>query len=156
MNQYPKYKVLISEMKRISRERVVPYGVYKISTYKTVDNAWKSLKGQDETIIFTTGVYEGNISALKLSVVTVDEFFKWFKPLVTNTSFLEDDTINNIPLYLLAKPFDGTGKHIYERFIKNNPLIQRMDRPYRVYKLRGIQHIQEIVFKKEILKRYYG
>jgi hypothetical protein len=156
MNQVPKYKLLISESKRVSRIDVVPYGVYKISTYKTAKDAWKVLRGQDETLIFVTGIYENKVNALKLSVIDSTVFFEWFKRFVSNTSILENDIITNVPLYALASPMDVTGKRIYDGYIRDNALIKRLDNPYRVYNLHGIQYIQEVTFKKEVLKRYYG
>lgn len=156
MNQYPKYKLLISETKRIARRDIVPYGVYRISTYKTAKDAWKVLRGQEETIIFVTGIHDGKVNALKLSVIDVASFFNWFGTFVSNKDVLEFDYIDRVPLYLLAPPLDTTGKRIYESYIRDNPLIKRLDNPYRVYNIDGIQHIQEVIFKKEKLKEYYG
>jgi len=156
MNYSPQYRLLQEGSgTRIAKTDIKPYGVYKISTYKYADGQSGRLAGTEETIIFVTGVYKRKVSALKLSNIIPDFFFKWFKKLgIQNTSSLDRD--EPIGLYRIGKPYDIGGQRVYNAYVKSVPKFIGKGAAYRTYNLDGIQYATELFFNKETLKKYYG
>jgi len=156
MNYSPQYRLLQEGSgTRIAKTNIKPYGVYKISTYKYADGKSGRLAGTEETIIFVTGVYKRKVSALKLSNIIPDFFFKWFKKLgIQNTSSLDRD--EPIGLYRIGKPYDIGGQRVYNAYVKSVPKFIGKGAAYRTYNLDGIQYATELFFNKETLKKYYG
>ena len=156
MNYSPQYRLLQEGSgTRIAKTNIKPYGVYKISTYKYADGKSGRLAGTEETIIFVTGVYKRKVSALKLSNIIPDFFFKWFKKLgIQNTSSLDRD--EPIGLYRIGKPYDIGGQRVYNAYVKSVPKFIGKGAAYRTYNLDGIQYATELFSNKETLKKYYG
>jgi hypothetical protein len=156
MNYSPQYRLLQEGSgTRVSKTNIRPYGVYKISTYKYADGKSGRLAGTEETIIFVTGVYKRKVSALKLSNIIPDFFFKWFKRLgIQNKAALEGDEL--IGLYEIGKPYDIGGQRVYNAYVKSVSKFIGKGAAYRTYNLDGIQYASEIFFKKEQLNKYYG
>jgi len=156
MNYSPQYRLLQEGSgTRIAKTNIKPYGVYKISTYKYADGQSGRLAGTEETIIFVTGIYKRKVSALKLSNIIPDFFFKWFKKLgIQKTSSLDRD--EPIGLYRIGKPYDIGGQRVYNAYVKSVPKFIGKGAAYRTYNLDGIQYATELFFNKETLKKYYG
>lgn len=156
-NQAIKYKPLILEEKRVSRSAVQPYGVYRISTYKYADGNKETLTGTDSTIIFVTGIYEQKFSAIKLSSIKPEDFFKWFKKLENKAGkVLNEERTTNIGLYDMATPFDKGGDRVYNSYVKTGIELKKIENPYRTYNKAGIEYMSEVFFKKDLLEKYYG
>ena len=157
MNYAPKYRGLMDSGTRVSKGKIQPYGIYKISTYKYVDTGRTTLRGDGETLIFVTGIYDKKVSALKLSNIEPIKFLNWFKELATKggDSELLDSEQVKIGLYELATPMDKGGNKVYDSYIKNKPNFVAKGAAYRTYKISGIQHATEFTFKKPTLKQYY-
>jgi hypothetical protein len=156
-NQAIKYKPLILEEKRVSRSAVQPYGVYRISTYKYADGNKESLSGNDTTIIFVTGIYEQKFSAIKLSSIKPEDFFKWFKKLEDKANkVLNEQKTTNVGLYDIATVYDRGGDRIYNSYVKTGIELKKIENPYRTYNKDGIQYMSEVFFKKNVLEEYYG
>jgi len=160
MNHSPKYRLIQEGVgTRVPKNNIRPYGVYKISTYKYADGNKERLAGSDETIIFVTGIYKKKVSALKLSELLPDYFFKWFTKLISpdETARIRESFVppTSIPLYLIGDVFDDGGNRIYNGYIKNDKKFVRKGGAYRTYNLEGIQYSTEIVFKLDFLKKYY-
>ena len=158
MNHSSKYRLLQDGVgKRIPKNNIQPYGVYKISTYKYADGNKERLAGSEETIIFVTGIYQKKVSALKLSNIPPANFFKWFKKLTKNDSVVKRVLESSqIGLYDLGDVFDTGGNRIYDGYIKNNRDFVAKGAAYRTYNMDGIQYSTEIFFKQDTLKQYYG
>ena len=158
MNYSPQYRLLQEGSgTRIAKTNIKPYGVYKISTYKYADGQSGRLAGTEETIIFVTGVYKRKVSALKLSNILPDRFFKWFKKVgVSNKAPLERPEEQKVALYELGKVYDIGGMRIYNGYIKNKREFSDKGAAYRTYNLDGIQYAAEIFFNRETLNKYYG
>ena len=157
MNHSSKYRLLQDGVgKRIPKNNIQPYGVYKISTYKYADGNKERLAGSEETIIFVTGIYQKKVSALKLSNIPPANFFKWFKKLTKNDSVVKRVLESSqIGLYDLGDVFDTGGNRIYDGYIKNNRDFVAKGAAYRTYNMDGIQYSTEIFFKQDTLKQYY-
>ena len=157
MNYAPKYRGLMDSGVRVAKGDIQPYGIYKISTYKYVDKGRTGLRGEDETLIFVTGVYQRKVSALKLSNIEPVKFLNWFKKLSKgdDESLFEGDR-TKIPLYEFTTPMDTGGNRVYDSYIKNNKDFVAKGAAYRTYKLDGIQYATEFYLKNNILKQYYG
>jgi len=157
MNYAPKYRGLMDSGVRVAKGDIQPYGIYKISTYKYVDKGRTGLRGEDETLIFVTGIYERKVSALKLSNIPPIKFLNWFKELAKkgdDTDVFESEQ-TRIALYELAIPMDKGGNKVYDSYIKNKPDFVAKGAAYRTYKLDGIQHATEFTLTKPTLKQYY-
>jgi hypothetical protein len=156
-NQSIKYKPLILQEKRVSRSAVKPYGVYRISTYKYADGNKETLSGNDSTIVFVTGIYEQKFSAIKLSSIKPEDFFKWFKKLEDKAAkVLNEERTTNIALYDMATIFDKGGERVYTSYVKTGIELKKLENPYRTYNKDGIQYMSEVFFKKDLLEKYYG
>ena len=157
MNYAPKYRGLMDSGTRVSKGKIKPYGIYKISTYKYVDTGRTTLRGDGETLIFVTGIYDKKVSALKLSNIEPTKFLNWLKALAKKSS--DSELLNseqvNIGLYELATPMDKGGNKLYDSYIKTKPKFVAKGAAYRTYKISGIQHATEFTFKKPTLKQYY-
>ena len=158
MNHSPKYRLIQEGTgKRVPKNNLQPYGVYKISTYKYADGNKERLAGSEETIIFVTGIYQKKVSALKLSNIPPANFFKWFKKLTKNDSVVKRVLESSqIGLYQLGDVFDSGGNRVYDGYIKNNRDFVAKGAAYRTYNIDGIQYSTEIFFKQDTLKQYYG
>lgn len=154
MNYSSQYRQYLDYGNRISKSNIQPYGIYKISTYKYVDEGRQSLKGEYETLIFVTGIFQKKVSALKLSNIQPLKFLNWFKR-IANNQYNESDS-QYVGLYEIETPMDTGGNRIYDSFIKNNKDFVAKGAAYRTYKLDGIQYATEVFLKKDILERYYG
>ena len=154
MNYSSQYRQYLDYGNRISKSNIQPYGIYKISTYKYVDEGRQSLKGEYETLIFVTGIFQKKVSALKLSNIQPLKFLNWFKR-IANNQYNESDS-QYVGLYQIETPMDIGGNRIYDSFIKNNKDFVAKGAAYRTYKLDGIQYATEVFLKKDILERYYG
>ena len=158
MNHSSKYRLIQEGTgKRVPKNNLQPYGVYKISTYKYADGNKERLAGSEETIIFVTGIYQKKVSALKLSNIPPANFFKWFKKLTKNDSVVKRVLESSqIGLYQLGDVFDSGGNRVYDGYIKNNRDFVAKGAAYRTYNIDGIQYSTEIFFKQETLDKYYG
>lgn len=157
MNYALRYKGMMDKGDRVAKTEIQPYGLYKISTYKYTEGKRTNLKGDDETLIFVTGVYQRKVSALKLSNIEPVKFLNWFKKLSKgdDEALFEGDR-TKIPLYEFATPMDRGGNKVYDSYIKNNKDFVAKGAAYRTYKLDGIQYATEFYLKNNILKQYYG
>ena len=158
MNHSSKYRLIQEGTgKRVPKNKIQPYGVYKISTYKYADGNKERLAGSEETIIFVTGIYQKKVSALKLSNIPPANFFKWFKKLIKSDGVVKRVLESSqIGLYDLGDIFDTGGNRIYDGYIKNNRDFVAKGAAYRTYNMDGIQYSTEIFFKQDTLKQYYG
>ena len=158
MNYSPQYRQLQEGVgTRISKTSIRPYGVYKISTYKYADGKSGRLAGTEETIIFVTGVYKRKVSALKLSNVIPDKFFKWVKKFgIASKAPLQRPEEQRVGLYEIINLFDVGGMRVYNGFIKSRSEFSDKGAAYRTYNLDGIQYATELFFKRETLNKYYG
>lgn len=154
-NQSIKYKPLIEKEVRVSKNRILPHRIYRISTYKYSDGTVESLRGNDTTLIFSAGIYDRKLSAIKLSSIRPDDFFEWLKKIVKSNAILDTDK-EIIEINELAPIIDKGGKTLYETYIKNNRSLKKLENPYRTYSIENIRYAQEVFIKKEVLKQYYG
>jgi hypothetical protein len=157
MNYSLRYKGMMNKGERVSKSQITPYGIYKISTYKYSEGARTNLRGDDETLIFVTGVYRKKVSALKLSNIEPVKFLNWFRKLSKgdDEELLESER-KQIALYELATPFDEGGNRVYDSYIKNNKELVAKGASYRTYSIGGIQYATEFYLKPNVLKQYYG
>ena len=152
MNYAPQYRGYLDKGERISKQQITPYGIYKISTYKYADDGRQVLKGDEETLIFVTGIYQRKVSALKLSNIQPLKFIQWLKRVVGTNSYKEGMTRINE----LKPPFDVGGNRIYDSYIRNNKDFVAKGAAYRTYNLDGIQYATEMFLNEKTLKQYYG
>ena len=157
---------------RVGRNKIQPYGIYKISTYDYVDRGRENLRGSEETILFVTGIYDKKVFGLKISNINPVKFFNWFKKVRTKSPIkpeiikapgLEGSVIKvNITadtptaFYELSKPIDMGGDAIYSTYIKNNKDFVAKGAAYRSYKLEGISYATEYKLNPQTTKQYYG
>ena len=152
INQASKYRGLLDVGGRVSKQDITPYGIYKISTYKYVDEGRQTLRGPEETLIFVTGIYQRKVSALKLSNIPPTQFLNWLRKVVGRNSYNEGmKRIDELKL-----PFDVGGNRIYDFYIKNNKEFVQKGAAYRTYNLDGIQYATEMFLNEKTLKQYYG
>src|SRR6056300_662728 len=131
------YKKFIKQESRISRTQITPNNVYRLSTYKYSDGKTRTLRGEDETLIFVTGVYKKTIYGIKLSKIKPEIFFEWGQTIITEKDVLNEDN-ELVKFSQLSPPMDVTGDRFYKNYIKTSKLLKKPQIPYRSYKLEGI------------------
>ena len=157
---------------RVGRNKIQPYGIYKISTYDYVDKGRANLRGSEETILFVTGIYDKKVFGLKISNINPIKFFNWFKKVRTKSPIkpvIEErmgpdgkpwkvnvTAITPTAFYELSKPIDVGGDAIYNTYIKNNKDFVAKGAAYRSYKLEGISYATEYKLNPQTTKQYYG
>ena len=152
INQASKYRGLLENGGRVSKQSISPYGIYKISTYNYVDEGRQTLRGPEETLIFVTGIYQKKVSALKLSNIEPVKFLNWLRKVVGRNSYNEG--MKRIDE--LKTPFDIGGNRIYDSYIRSNSDFVAKGAAYRTYNLDGIQYATEMFLNEKTLKQYYG
>lgn len=149
------YKSLIESEKRASKSSLIPRNVYRISSYEYADGEQKSLAGAKSSLIFLIGIYERKLISLKISEIRPDIFFKWLKTIqlkgLTEQKINESKSLDE--LIILD---NKTGNKIFDGYVKGKPIYNMKPSPYRTYNLDGIKYIQEVNFKKDILKSFYS
>lgn len=152
-----RYKGMMEKGLRVSKGDIQPYGIYKISTYTSAEGIRTTLKADEETLIFVTGIYQFKIHALKLSNIEPVKFLNWVKKLPKgNDDTLEEKKQSNVPLYEIATPLDKSGNKVYTSYITSMPAFLEKGAAYRTYNIKGIQHATEFYLKPNVLKQYYG
>lgn len=154
VNYYLKYRDIFEFGNRVQRQYVFqnPRNFYRISRYEYGDGDVKSLVGNDSSLIFVIGIYEGKINCIKLNEVRPEIFFRWFPTVFRNNITTEDiDGMNKTSDLIIFS--DKTGNMLFETKIKNKQIYNQNPRPYRTYSLDGIKYIQEIKIKADILKQ---
>ena len=149
------YKSLIESEKRASKTSLIPRNVYRISSYEFADGEQKSLTGQNSSLIFLIGIYDKKLISLKISEVRPDIFFKWLKTIqlkgLTPQQIDESKSLDELVI-LDSK----TGNKIFDGYVKGKSIYNMKPSPYRTYNLDGVKYIQEVNFKKDVLKSYYS
>ena len=158
VNYAMRYKGMMTKGDRVSKAEIQPYGIYKISTYKYAEGTKTSLKGDAETLIFVTGIYDKKVSALKLSNIEPTKFLNWFKKLANKADgdVLAEMKNPKKPLYEIAIPMDKGGNKVYDSYIRNNVAFVAKGAAYRTYNMGGIQYATEFYLNPTVLKQYYG
>jgi hypothetical protein len=148
------YKPLIESEKRASKSSLIPRNVYRISSYEFADGEQRSLTGQNSSLIFLIGIYDKKLIALKISEVTPKIFFDWLKTIQLKglTPQKIDESKSLDELIILD---NTTGSKIFDGYVKGRPIYNKKPSPYRTYNLDGVKYIQEVKFKKDILKSFY-
>ena len=150
------YKPLIESETSVSKTLVLPRNVYRINSYKYSDGKQKTLSGTTSTIVFVVGkTTDKKLSCIKISDIKPEKFFDWLKKLYIKG--LTEEMWNKAEkLEDLIIKADIGGNKIFNSFVKSDSIIYG-DNPniYRTYTLSGIKQIEEVKFKKDVLKSYY-
>lgn len=155
MNFSVQYKPLINEEISVSKTRIRPRNIYKINSYTYKDGKTKTLAGTETALVFVLGISpDKTISCIKISLVKPDIFFRWFKKLFKKgLSESELDSADRLEDLIVLDNKDG--KKLFTQFLQNDRIYKIDPSIYRTYIMQNIKSIEEIRFKKEILKQYY-
>jgi hypothetical protein len=150
------YKPLIESETSVSKTLVLPKNVYRINSYKYSDGKQKTLSGTTTTLVFVIGrTPDKKLSCIKISDIKPEKFFDWLKKLyikgLTEEMWNKADKLEELLIEA-----DIKGSKIFNSFVKPDAIVYG-DNPniYRTYTLSGIKQIEEVKFKKDVLKSYY-
>jgi hypothetical protein len=149
------YKPLIESETSVSKTLVLPRNVYRINSYKYSDGKQKTLSGTTSTLVFVVGkTPDKKLSCIKISEIKPEKFFQWLKKLYIK-GLTEENWTKADKLEELLIESDIKGSKIFNSFVKPDAIIYG-DNPnlYRTYNLTGIKQIEEVKFKKDVLKSY--
>jgi hypothetical protein len=146
------YKPLIEKEERISKNLIRPRNLYRISLYQYSDGVTRSLSGIDSSLFFVTGIFERKIHGIKISEMKPEYFFEWFKKIMDMDKRKEESIDEMKKLEDLVIVADRGGQRLYDGYIKPSPILKRFGSPFRSYNIDGLRYIQEVQFKKNILK----
>jgi hypothetical protein len=150
------YKPLIESETSVSKTLVLPRNIYRINSYKYSDGTQKTLSGTTSTLVFVVGkTADKKLSCIKISEIKPEKFFKWLQKLYIK-GLTEENWTKADKLEELLIQADVKGSKIFNSFVKPDAIIYG-DNPniYRTYNLTGIKQIEEVKFKKDVLKSYY-
>jgi hypothetical protein len=150
------YKPLIESETSVSKTLVLPRNVYRINSYKYSDGKQKTLSGTTSTIVFVVGkTTDKKLSCIKISEIKPEKFFKWLEKLYIK-GLTEENWTKAEKLEDLLIEADVKGSKVFNSFVRPDAIIYG-DNPniYRTYSLTGIKQIEEVKFKKDVLKSYY-
>lgn len=150
------YKPLIESETSVAKTLVLPRNVYRINSYKYSDGKQKTLSGTTSTIVFVIGkTPDKKLSCIKISDIKPEKFFQWLQKLYIK-GLTEEKWNTAEKLEDLLIETDIKGSKIFNSFVKPDSIIYG-DNPnlYRTYNLTGIKQIEEVKFKKDVLKSYY-
>jgi hypothetical protein len=145
------YNKFIESETGISKTNLRPRNLYRINSYKYKDGTKKTLAGVESAIVFIFGKTNDKFFAIKLNDIRPEKFFMWFKNLL-NDKNINWDTIERMEDAIVIS--DLQGKSIHNRYILSSDIYKLEPTPYRTYNIKGIGNIEEIKFKKDILKSY--
>jgi hypothetical protein len=147
------YKQIFDFGKRVNKQflKTNPKNFYRISRYEYADGDTKSLSGIEASIVFVIGTHENKVNCIKLNEVKPDIFLRWFPTLLNPSIKIENISDRKLDSDVIISG-DIYGNQLFESKIKNKPIYNVNPRPYRTYNLDGLQYIQKINLKKEILK----
>jgi len=146
------YKPLIESEEAVSKSRVLPRNIYKISSYRYADGTQKTLSGIETAYVFVLGIFDKKLSCIKISEIKPEKFFKWLKPTFKSGLTVEQfDSAQKLEELLILA--DKPGKKMVN-LLQQSSLYNNNPNPYRTYTLAGIKQITEIRIKKDILKKY--
>lgn len=149
------YKKLIQSETKVSKSRLKPRKIYKITTYKYSDGHQKTLSGANTTYIFCTGVFHKKLYGIKLSLVKPEKFFTWLKQ-VFKRHLTEEDFQNHVNLADFLKLSDKAGTKIFNSYLKGKQIYEKEPSAFRTYNIESIGQISEVNLKKEVLMASYG
>ena len=154
MSYLTEYEKHIELERRIARVKIKPNNIYRISTYRDRDgDVHRRSNGDNSSLIFVIGIYEGRVNCLKLNEIPSDVFFKFAKRMVVPTVELSDIKILSDALVNTTQ----SGKRIFERYVKPNKSIYNPKYgAYRSYNLKGLSYVQEVFLKPRTLEKKLG
>lgn len=132
-----RYKDLIESEQSVTKSKIKAHDVYRIDSYKYADGTTKTLLGTKSALIFVLEIKDKKVFCLKISEVEPKKFFQSLK-LYFNRALTEEK-------------FDNA-KRLHEVLVKSKIINKKI--PFRTYNLDGIKKVEEIYFKKEVLKSY--
>lgn len=154
MPYYNLYKPLIQSETIVSRTRLKPRNIYRISTYKYVDGTQKSLTGLSSTLVFVIGITpDRKLNCLKISEIRPFIFFRWLSTVIKPN--ITDEMIDElVKLDEVVKNSDKLGRSLFNTSIKGKPIYKRKEHIYRTYNISGVKKISEVIFNSDTLKKY--
>jgi hypothetical protein len=149
------YKKLIESETKVSKSRLKPRRIYKITTYKYADGHQKTLSGANTSYIFCTGVFHKKLYGIKLSLIKPEKFFVWlkqvFKKHLTEAQFADHTNLADI-----LQVADKAGTKMFNSYLKGKQIYEKEPSAFRTYNIESIGQISEITLKKEVLMASYG
>lgn len=146
------YNPYIAGRVRASRNSVSPLNIYAISRYKDRKDSVKSKTGDSSSLVFLLGVHEGNLNCIKLNDLNPKTFFNWTKKFQKNGKI----KMQNIEQFKdVFKNFSSNGKALFEGYVKRDKRIYT-PKTYRMYRVNGIQNIQEVMITPTALQQFYN
>jgi hypothetical protein len=149
------YKKLIESEIKVSKSRLKPRKIYKITTYHYADGKQKTLSGANTTYIFCTGIFHKKLYGIKLSLIKPEKFFVWlknvFKKHLTEEQFTKAEHLSD-----LLVTSDKTGTKIFNSFLKGKQIYEKDPSAFRTYNIDGIGQVAEVNFKNDVLMASYG
>lgn len=153
VNHYLRYVKLFEFGKRVQKGylKLNPRNFYRVSRYEYADGDVKSLTGNNSSLIFVLGVHDEKVNCIKLNEVELEVFKRWFPTMLKPTIKTEDVDSMEMTSDLIIDS-DRSGKTLFESKVKGKTIYNKNPRPYRTYNLDGLQYIQEMKLKSEVLK----
>lgn len=133
-----KYTQFIDKEIHAIKSRLKIKNVYRIASYEYKDGTKKTFTPTQSSLVLILEIKDKKLFCLKISEVDPKIFFQWISKFLKNG--------------MLDANFDNY-VHLSELLVRSQ--LPNTKIPFRTYNLDGIKKIDEVNFKKEVLKSYY-
>lgn len=95
------YDRFIHQEERVSKTKIKPLDVYRISTYRYAkDENTSSLRNrEDATLFLVTGFYQKQVHGIKISYIKPQRFFEWTKTFILASRKVKDTLVIDVPRF---------------------------------------------------------
>jgi hypothetical protein len=145
------YLPFIESEYKIGKGMVRPRNIYKIQSYEYKDGSVKAMTGINSSYVFVIGIYNNQLTCVKISEVSPNIFKLWFKDLFKRG--LKEEQINEAKeLSEMLHKGTRSGGSFFSSYVKSESIYKGKTPTYRTYLLENIKQIKAVNLKKEFIK----
>jgi len=145
------YLPFIESEYKIGRGLIQPRNIYKIQSYEYKDGSVKTLTGVKSAYVFVIGIYNKQLTCVKISEVTPQIFKLWFRDLFKRG--LKETQIDEAKeLSELLHKGTRSGGSFFSSYVKSDTIYKGKTPTYRTYLLDNIKQIKAVNLKKDFIK----
>ena len=148
-SQYLKY---VEAEIPVSRTLIRPRNIYKIKSYKDVDNKTHTYAGNNSAIVFVIGIFDKKVWCIRMTDIRPVFFWNWLTPMIKKGVVL-NEKIKKLEDLLVSDTKNG--KKIFGNFVKGKKVYNLEPAVFRTYNLPGINSVEELKIDLNFLKTQY-
>lgn len=145
------YLPFIESEYKIGKGAIKPRNIYKIQSYEYKDGTIKTLTGIKSAYVFVIGIYNKQLTCVKISEVSPNIFKLWFRDLFKRG--LKEQQIDEAEeLSEMLHRGTRSGGSFFSSYIKSETIYKGKTSTYRTYLLDNVKQIKIVNLKKDFIK----